>query len=68
MIYDNKTLEKLSIDQLKFHENKLIDELKKNTEYWLGTYNDNDAWAYNVSSTVECLKQVRKFISASNHF
>jgi len=63
MIYDNKTLEKLNKEQLTEHETKLIEDLKTNTKYWLSTYNDNEDWAYKVSSTVECLKQVRKFIA-----
>jgi len=63
MIYDNKTLEKLNKEQLKEHETKLIKELKTSTEYWLGTYTYNEDWAYKVSSAVECLKQVRKFIA-----
>lgn len=62
MIYDDKTLEKCSDDILKGHEELLKEELKTNTHYWLATYHDNEHWAYKVSSTVECLKQVRKHI------
>ena len=63
MIYDDKTLINLTTEQLKEHETKLIEELNTNTKYWLSTYSDNEDWAYKVSSTVECIKQVRKHIS-----
>jgi len=63
MIYDNRTLEKLSLEQLKEHEVKLISELKTDTEYWLSTYSDNEHWAYKVETDVNCLKQVRTFIA-----
>lgn len=62
MIYDDKTLETCGDDVLINHEKELREELKTNTHYWLTTYNDNEHWAYKVSSTVECLKQVRKHI------
>lgn len=63
MIYDNQTLEKLSLEQLKEHETKLISDLKTDTEYWLSTYSDNETWSFKVETDVNCLKQVRKFIS-----
>lgn len=62
MIYDDKTLSKLNLEQLKEHEVKLTQEIKTSMKYWLISYNDNEHWAFRVASDVECLKQVRKFI------
>jgi len=62
MIYDDKMLQKLTKTQLKEHEKKLIKELHTNIDYWLNSYDDNIVWAYKVSTTVECLKQIRKHI------
>jgi hypothetical protein len=62
MIYDNKTLEKLSQEELKKHEEKLHAELKQYIEYWNNHSSDNEGWAWKVTTNTECLKQVRKYL------
>ena len=62
MIYDNKTLEKLSLEKLKELESTLIDDLKLHTKHWLCTYADNEIWGHAVEVDVVCLKNVRKHI------
>lgn len=64
MIYDDKTLSKLTREQLEAEYKKLSTQLTVATGYLTSpdTRTDFDHWAYEVSSTAECLKQVRNHL------
>ena len=62
MIYDDKTLNPLTLKKLKEIESNLTESLKANVNQWLSTYYDNEFWLNKVESDIHCLKQVRKYI------